>query len=136
MRFSHVLFALSPAGKKCEVGSALGVGDLAPWTPAAYGVPMVPEPVLEAEFEEEDLDKWVDELGHWWSRSEVYLGGGTCSTPLLAWSGGMSPGRADDLLVWLSVLGSLPVVAQRQVLGRFSAELNSLFVRQSTAASV
>ena len=42
-------------------------------------MPMVPEedepePVLDAEFEEEDLDKWVDELGRWWSRSEVFPG--------------------------------------------------------------
>ena len=45
-------------------------------------------------------------------------------------------GRADELLVWLSVLGKyLPVVVQRQVLEWFSAELESLFVRQSAAAS-
>ena len=35
---------------------------------------MLPEPVLEVEFEEEDLDEWVDEFGRWWSRSEVYPG--------------------------------------------------------------
>ena len=66
--------------------------DFTPWTPAAHGVPMVPEPVLEAEFAEEDLDKWVDEFGSWWSR--YTLGGGSCTTLLVAWSGGMSPGRA------------------------------------------
>ena len=60
----------------------------------------------------------------------------TCSTPLMAWSGGMSPGRADELLVWLSVPGEfLPVVVQRQALGWFSAEHESLFMRQSTVAS-
>ena len=54
----------------------------------------------------------------------------------LRWCGGMSLGRADELLVWLSVLGKyLPVVVQRQVLEWFSAELESLFVRQSAAAS-
>ena len=64
------------------------------------------------------------------------LGGGTCSTPLMVWSGGMSPGRADELLVWLSVLGEfLPVVVQRQALGWFSGQHESLFTRQSTVAS-
>ena len=53
--------------------------DFAPWTPAASGVPMAPEedesePVLEAESEEEDPDKWVDEFGRRWFRSEVYPG--------------------------------------------------------------
>ena len=70
----HGFFALFAGGKKCEVGpdsmSELSA-DFTSWTPAACGVPMVPEPVLEAEFEEEDLDKWVDEFGRWWSRSEV-----------------------------------------------------------------
>ena len=47
------------------VGSALGG-----WTQAAHGVPMV----LEVESEEEYLDKWVDEFGRWWSRSEVHPG--------------------------------------------------------------
>ena len=37
-------------------------------------MPMVPEPVLEVEAEEEYLDKWVDEFGRWWSRSEVLPG--------------------------------------------------------------
>ena len=37
-------------------------------------MPMVPEPVLEVEPEEEYLDKWVDEFGRLWSRSEVYPG--------------------------------------------------------------
>ena len=51
--------------KKCQVGSPLGVGTgrgLAPWTPAAYGVPTLSEPVLEAESEEEDPDKWVGRI--------------------------------------------------------------------------
>ena len=61
-------------------------------------MPMVPEPVLEVECEEEYLDKWVDEFGRWWSRSEVYPGGGSCMTLLMAWSGGTSPGRAGELL--------------------------------------
>ena len=117
--FSHMKSArLGP-----HSGSELSV-DFTLWTPAACGAPVVPEPVPEAEFEEEDLDKWVDEFGRW------------CSTPLMAWSGGMSPGRADELLVWLSVLGEfLPVVVQRQVLGWFSAEHESLFMRQSAVAS-
>ena len=48
--------------------------DFTSWTPAACGVPMVPEPVLEVESEEEYLDKWVGEFGRWWSRSEVHPG--------------------------------------------------------------
>ena len=45
-------------------------------------------------------------------------------------------GRALVGLAWLSVLGEfLPVGAQRQVLGYFSAEHESFFMRQSTVAS-
>ena len=48
---------------------------------------------------------------------------------LMAWSGGTSPGRAGELL-WSFLL----VVVQRQVPGWFSAEHESLFMRQSTVA--
>ena len=90
-------------------------------------MPMVPELVLEVESEEEYLDKWTNSaVGGPGRRSTV--GGGSCTTPLMAWSGGTSPGRAGELL-W-----SLPVVVQRQVPGLFSAEHEALFMRQSTVA--
>ena len=53
------------------MGSELGA-DITPWTPAAYGAPMVAEPLTVAELE--DLGIWVDEFGRWWSRSEVFPG--------------------------------------------------------------
>ena len=49
-------------------GSELGA-DFTPWTPAAYGVPNVPEPVLEPVVVVEDFDYWVDEFGRFWTRS-------------------------------------------------------------------
>ena len=65
--FSHFSQIQKSARLGPHSGSELAA-DFTPWTPAACGVPMVPEedesePVLEAEFEEEDLDKWVDEFG-------------------------------------------------------------------------
>ena len=74
MVFSH----FSPNSKKSarlgpHSGSELSA-DFTSWTPAAYGVPMVPEPVLEVEAEEEYLVTRMDEFGRWWSRSEVYPG--------------------------------------------------------------
>ena len=74
-------------------GSELSA-DFTLWTPAAYGVPMVPEPVLEVESEEEYLVTRMDEFGRWWSRWEVFLGMWFLHDPLMAWSGGTSPGRA------------------------------------------
>ena len=58
------------------------------------------------------------------------LGGGSCTTPLMAWSGGTSPGRAG-------VAFSSGVFACRCTTtgaAVSSAELLSLFMRQSTAA--
>ena len=49
-------------------GSELGA-DFTPRTLAAYGVPMVPEPVLEPLVVVEDFDNWVDEFGRCWTRS-------------------------------------------------------------------
>ena len=49
-------FALFPGGKSARLGLDFGSelsADFTSWTPAAYGVPMVPEPVLEVEVEEE-----------------------------------------------------------------------------------
>ena len=54
-------------------GSELSA-DFTSWTPAACGVPMVPEPVLEVEAEEEYLVTRMDEYGRWWYRSEVHPG--------------------------------------------------------------
>ena len=77
--FSH----FCPDGKtSARLGPRSGselAADFTPWTPAACGVSMVPEedepePVLVAEFEEQDLDKWVGEFGRRWFRSEVYPG--------------------------------------------------------------
>ena len=81
------------------------------------------------EFEEEDIDKWADEFGRWWFRSEVYLGGGFCTTPLVARSGGTSPGGAGELL-W-SFCSSF---YNDRCRGGFSVEHKSLFMRQSTVA--
>ena len=66
---SELLSESSPS----TLGSELSA-DFTSWTPAAYGVPMVPEPVLEVESEEEYLYKRVDEFGRWWYRSEVCPG--------------------------------------------------------------
>ena len=57
----------SPASQSSDL-----LGEVRPWTPAAYGAPMVAEPLTVAELEE--LGKWVDEFGRWWSRSEVFPG--------------------------------------------------------------
>ena len=76
MALGKGFFALFPSWKKSaglgpHSGSELGA-DFAPWTPAAYGAPMVAEPLIVAELE--DLGTWVDEFGRWWSRSEVFPG--------------------------------------------------------------
>ena len=97
--FSH----FSPGEKSAKLGPHSGSelsADFTSWTLAACGVPMVPEPVPEVESEEGYLDKW-----------EVVF----CTTPLMAWSGGTSPCRAG---VPFSFGSFLPVVVQRQVLGR------------------
>ena len=56
-----------------HLGSELSA-DFTSWTPAAYGMPMVPEPVLDVEAEEEYLVTRMDEPGRWWYRSEVHPG--------------------------------------------------------------
>ena len=74
-------FALVPKiKKKCEVGSKLGVGTAPRVEPIhtrrACAVPMFPEleePVLaESVEEEEDPDRWKDEFGRTWLRSELF----------------------------------------------------------------
>ena len=67
MRLVMVFLALFPKLKKGEVGFALGVGTAPP-------VPMVPEvaaPVLEVDSEDEDPDRWRDELGRLWMWSAL-----------------------------------------------------------------
>ena len=46
--FSHFSPGEKSAGSGPHPGSELSA-DFTPWTPAAHGVPMVPEPVLEAQ---------------------------------------------------------------------------------------
>ena len=43
-----------------------------PWR--QFAVPEEDGPVLEAESEEEDPDRWVDEFGRKWWRSELFPG--------------------------------------------------------------
>ena len=77
-----------------HLGSELGA-DFTPWTPAAYDAPMVAGSWSVEELEE--LGIWLDEFGRWWSRSGVFREGGSCTTPLMARSGGTS--RAKTLPV-------------------------------------
>ena len=65
--------------------------DFTSWTPAAFGVPMVPEPVLEVEAKEEYFVTRMDEFGRWWSSL------GSCAT-LMAWYGGTSPRQSTMAL--------------------------------------
>ena len=77
MALGKGFFALFPEGKSAGQGPHSGSelsADFTSWTPAAYGAPMVAEPLTVAELE--DLGMWVDEFGRWWSRSEVFPGRG------------------------------------------------------------
>ena len=56
------------------------------------------------------------------------LGGGSCMTPLMAWSGGTSPARAG------SCCGLFSCRCTALDAGLFSAEHESLFMRQFTVA--
>ena len=85
-------------------GSELSA-DFTSWTPAAYGVPMVPEPVLEVESEGQYLtDGWMISADGGTGRRSI-LGGGSCMTPLRR-----------------VAVEFLPVVVSRQGPGLFSAE--------------
>ena len=68
-------------------GSELGA-DFTPWTPAAYDAPIAAGSWSVEELEE--LAIWVDEFGPGRRSSR---GGGSCTTPLMARSGGMSRAR-------------------------------------------
>ena len=77
MRFSTVFSHFFSGEKSATLGPHSGSelsADFTSWRLAAYGVPMVPEPVLEVESEEEYLVTRTDEFCRWWSRSEVYPG--------------------------------------------------------------
>ena len=69
-------FHTFPQNKKsAKLGSHSGselLPESSPSTPRAYAVPMAPEvaaPVLEVDSEDEDPDRWRDELGRLWTRS-------------------------------------------------------------------
>ena len=70
-------FALFSKIKECEVGSHSGselLPESSPSNGRAFAVPMVPEvaaPVLEVDSEDEDPDRWRDELGRLWMRSAL-----------------------------------------------------------------
>ena len=71
--FSH----FSPVGKSAKLGSHSGselLPESSPSTRGAYAVLVAPEvaaPVLDVDSEDEDLDRWRDELGRLWMRSAV-----------------------------------------------------------------
>ena len=76
MRFFQWVFALFPEGKSATLGPHSGSelsADFNQWTPAACGVPMVPEPVLEVESEEYFVTR-MDEFGRRCFGSDVYPG--------------------------------------------------------------
>ena len=78
MRLVMFFFALFPKIKKsAKLGSHSGselLPESSPSSRRAYAVPMVPEvaaPVLEGDSEDEDPDRWRDELGRLWMRSAL-----------------------------------------------------------------
>ena len=78
---------------------------------------------------------WRSTLTQGWTNSadggpgrSSTLGGGSCMTPLMAWSGGTSRGRAG------SCCGVFARRCTTTGAGLFSAEHESLFMRQSTMA--
>ena len=125
MRFSRGVSHFFPRGGKCDVGSTLGVGTECGLYFTAYGVPMVPEPVLEVESEEEYLVTGMDECGRWWSRSEVCVGRWflrDTSHGVVWWD---EPGWGwRGFKFW----EFLPVVVQRQVLGCSSSCVSLLWL--------
>ena len=136
VRLLHGVFAIFPKIKKsARVGSALRVGTDHGVEPIhvaclwrARGARGGRVGVLEAESEEEDPDKLVDEFGRRWFRSEVFPGRWfllcTSSDGVVwwdepGWGSRPSDHAATSFSSWGALFLDMPVVVQRQVPGQW-----------------